>query len=422
MDIGDKSNATVNTEEGSGRLLQLLQVWRDYYDEIFEVNLNNGSFVSLMDHHKSFWTTSGFAGIEVIVMAEKRVHPDDKEAFSEFFDLDKIAACINQGIYVSKLNFRLRGEEGEYFWVKVKNIVPTILGEGDIRFFSCFRRVDAETDSDLKYKQELSDALNQERKLNEKKNALINQILSEIRNPLNGIIGMTRIAKDDPDLNEVNLERIIRIEEEARKMNRVVRLLTEAEELENTPEIEILDHSVNKINYGRRKSLEEPKKEESTSQANTLPEDYGVYTSDNADEGSTDAAKFDFSGRRFLIAEDNRLSADVMIELFRATGAQADSAADGKQAVISFVSKPAGTYDAVLMDIDMPVLDGYSATKCIRLAGKDDSESIPVIAVTSNSQKSDVYKTYEYGFNVFFSKPVNFAVLFDYIQKNICKE
>ena len=75
---------------GDFGLNQLLQVWRDYYDEIFEVNLATGSFRTMMGDDNAYWTRQGFVEIEVILLAEQRVHPDDKQAFTDFFDLDMI--------------------------------------------------------------------------------------------------------------------------------------------------------------------------------------------------------------------------------------------------------------------------------------------------------------------------------------------
>ena len=94
-------------------LTQLLQVWRDYYDEIFEVDLQTGAFETLMEHDRSRWPVSGFAGIEVLILAEKIVHPDDKAAFTDFFDLEGIARRILDDIYVTKLNFRVKQENGD---------------------------------------------------------------------------------------------------------------------------------------------------------------------------------------------------------------------------------------------------------------------------------------------------------------------
>ena len=116
--------------QGEYGLKQLLQVWRDYYDEIFEINLLTGSYRTMMGDALAYWQQEGFVEIDVILLAEQRVHPDDKEAFSRFYDLDLIRENLNKGIYVSKLSFRLKSKTGEYVWVKVKNMIPTKQEDG----------------------------------------------------------------------------------------------------------------------------------------------------------------------------------------------------------------------------------------------------------------------------------------------------
>ena len=143
-----------------------------------------------------------------------------------------------------------------------------------------------------------------------------------------------------------------------------------------------------------------------------IPDDF-VYTSDQLKGHGKKKPTYDFSGKRILVVEDNELNIEVMRELLEGAGAHVDIAEDGRKAVIRFVSMPAGTYDAILMDIDIPILDGYSSTRCIRISGKDDSREIPIYAVTSNNFNEDVIKSIEYGFSAFFSKPVDFRVLFE---------
>ncbi len=395
------------------RVGQLLQVWRDYYSEIFEVDLKTGSFDSLMGNEKSFWTQKGFVNIEVILIAEKRVHPDDKQAFKEFFDLDKVAKLINDGIYVTKLNFRLLDESGNYRWVKVKNIVPTKHITEDVRFFACFRLVDEETGKELQQRQELSDAVETAKKKLEAKTALLSRIYKEIKTPLSGIIGMTQLAQENNDDPEKLAERMRKISEEARKLDKSMSLIRDDDDTTEEPELEsgaLSESAINKITYSVRKEVSERAGDEG--EKTEIPDDF-VYTSDQLKGQEKKKPTYDFSGKRILVVEDNELNIEVMRELLEGAGAQVDIAEDGRKAVIRFVSMPAGTYDAILMDIDIPILDGYSSTRCIRISGKDDSREIPIYAVTSNNFNEDVIKSIEYGFSAFFSKPVDFRVLFE---------
>ncbi len=395
------------------RVGQLLQVWRDYYTEIFEVDLKTGSFDSLMGNEKSFWPRKGFVNIEVILMAEKLVHPDDKQAFKEFFDLDKVGKLISEGIFVTKLNFRLIDETGDYRWVKVKNIVPTKHITDEVRFFSCFRLVDEETGKDLQARQELNDAVEMAKKKLEAKSALLNRIYREIKTPLSGIIGMTELAAENNDDAARLADRIKKISEEARKLDKTMSLIREDEDTSEDPELindALNDKAINKITYSVRKEVAD--KTDDGEEKPEIPDDF-VYTSGKRKEGNKKKPVYNFTGKRILVVEDNELNIEVMRELLEGAGAEVDIAEDGRKAVIRFVSMPAGTYDAILMDIDIPILDGYSSTRCIRISGKDDSRDIPIYAVTSNNFNEDVIKSIEYGFSAFFAKPVDFRTLFE---------
>ncbi|MCR4720861.1 MAG: response regulator [Lachnospiraceae bacterium] len=408
FDIESLENFT--TEQRVG---QLLQVWRDYYAEIFEVDLKTGSFESLMGNEKSFWPRKGFVNIEVILMAEKLIHPDDKQAFKEFFDLDKVSKLINEGIFVTKLNFRLLDEAGDYRWVKVKNIVPTKHITEEVRFFACFRVVDEETGKDLQARQDLNDAVVLAKKKLEAKNALLSRIYREIKTPLSGIIGMTQLAAENNDDATRLAERIRRISEEAGKLDKTMSLILEDEDTGGDPELAgnaLNEGAINKITYSVRKEVSD--NSGSDEEKTEIPDDF-VYTSGHRKQGNKKKPVYDFTGKRILVVEDNELNIEVMRELLEGAGAEVDIAEDGRKAVIRFVSMPARTYDAILMDIDIPILDGYSSARCIRISGKDDSRDIPIYAVTSNNFNEDVIKSIEYGFSAFFAKPVDFRTLFE---------
>lgn len=412
----DENNTIADIPDSDPRLKQLLQVWRDYYDEIFEVDLKSGSFGTMMESKSGRWPTSGFAEIEVIVLAEKLVHPDDKAAFREFFDLDGIARRIREGIFVTKLNFRLKSAEGDYTWVKVKNIVPSKIIDDTIKFFACFRRVDDETGEDLRYKQELVDALEAERAVNAGKDALIKQVSSEIRSPLNGIIGMAGIAKEDISDSEVVFKRFRMIEEEAIRMSRVLGSIIESNPEIGTQVFEFEDHPINKISYGRRKEEEE---EAMKDDGTVVPEHFAYISKLRESFSPKSEDEFVFSGKHILFAENNKLSIEVMQELFGKAGAAVDIVESGKEAVIKYIAAPEGSYDLVLMDTDLPELDGCSAAKCIRMCGKESSESVPIIAVSANASKRDIVRAYKHGFNAFFAKPVDFEILFTVIGEQL---
>lgn len=407
----------------SVRMRQLLQVWRDYYDEIFDVNAEDGTFETLMGQRGTFWASSGNAGIEVILLAEKNVHPDDKENFKTFFDIDRIRKNVEKGIYVTKLNFRIQGPDlGEYSWVKVKNIVPTQQDENSPKhFFACFRRVDEEAVSDIQYRRDLSDGLQKANEALARRNDLLSRTFKEVRSPLNGIIGMVGLAVSECGFDDALRERLLRIESETVKLNSTLSGLIK-EFKEDGVDLQIAETvvpKVNRISYVQQDSRESADKL-AMNEAD-IPENY-IFNAEHESSGVPADAKdrtFDFTGRRFLVVEDNELNLEVIKELLESTGAMVDTATDGKQAVVRFIAKPAGTYDIVLMDIEIPIMDGYSAARCIRICGKSDCDSIPIYAVTSNNFVEDINKSVECGFNAFFAKPVDFSILFAKIEEEL---
>ena len=407
------TDITKKTEE---RVNQLLQVWRDYYDEIFEVEFKSGRFESMMESKHGKWPVRGFAEIEVVILAEKSVHPDDKQAFKDFFDVEAIERRIRAGIFVTKLNFRIRIGE-EYVWVKVKNIVPTKQESDSKRFFACFRRVDDETGQDLRYKQDLVDALEKERQLGIERQELINRVTTEIRSPLNGIIGMAALAKTDTSNQQLCRDRFKVIEAEAIKMSRSVRALIQANSDDEVSEFEFEDHPINKISYGRRTDSADTPSVDDEELKSLVPEGFAIVTGVRDTFTPTREDEFVFTGRRVLIAEDNRLNSSVIKELFEKAGAEAVVTEDGKSAVVEFVSKPAGTYDLILVDLMIPYLDGFSIQHCIRMSCKEDAHTVPVFALTANTTNTDIVRAYKEGFNAYFTKPVDFRILFGRIQE-----
>lgn len=117
------------------------------------------------------------------------------------------------------------------------------------------------------------------------------------------------------------------------------------------------------------------------------------------------------SGRRILIAEDNDLNRDVMSGIINVTGALTETAKNGKETVEKLCSSEAGYFDMILMDIRMPLLNGYEASMEIRKSGHPDAKTIPIIAMTANSYAEDVMAAGNAGMNAHLSKPIEFDKL-----------
>lgn len=117
------------------------------------------------------------------------------------------------------------------------------------------------------------------------------------------------------------------------------------------------------------------------------------------------------TGMSVLLAEDNELNAEIAQTLLEGEGIVVTRAADGNEAVKLYVGHPAGSFDAILMDIMMPGMDGYEATRAIRLSEKADATDIPIIALTANAFVEDAKAAHDAGMNAHLSKPLDFNKL-----------
>ncbi len=129
-----------------------------------------------------------------------------------------------------------------------------------------------------------------------------------------------------------------------------------------------------------------------------------VYGSQNTIKPS---AIHTIKGKRILIAEDNELNAEIAKTVLEDVGALVTRVEDGQQAVELFKEKPAGTFDAILMDLMMPVMDGYTATRKIRSSERSDAKTIPIIAMTANAFQEDAEKCIAVGMNAHLAKPLD---------------
>lgn len=129
------------------------------------------------------------------------------------------------------------------------------------------------------------------------------------------------------------------------------------------------------------------------------------------------AAKYDFGGKKLLLAEDNDLNAEISLELLEMVHIRADRAADGRQAVEMMTSSAPGTYEMILMDIQMPVMDGYEAARAIRASAHPQAASIPIYAMTANAFSEDVSAALSAGMNGHIAKPIDTRTLYETIKR-----
>ena len=130
-------------------------------------------------------------------------------------------------------------------------------------------------------------------------------------------------------------------------------------------------------------------------------------------------SRAELKGRRVLLAEDVAVNAEIMMMVLAMREMEADLAENGREAVRLFESHEAGYYDAILMDMRMPEMDGLEATKTIRSLQRDDARTIPIIALTANAFDEDVQQSMQAGLNAHLSKPVEPDTLFETLENLI---
>ena len=117
-------------------------------------------------------------------------------------------------------------------------------------------------------------------------------------------------------------------------------------------------------------------------------------------------AQADFRGRHVLLVEDNELNREIAVEILHEYGFLVDTAENGAIAVDKVRSSPADRYDLVLMDIQMPVMDGYTATQRIRALNDPARAAVPIVAMTANVFEEERKRAFDCGMNGFLSKPL----------------
>ncbi len=122
-------------------------------------------------------------------------------------------------------------------------------------------------------------------------------------------------------------------------------------------------------------------------------------------------------GLKILAAEDNEINVEILLELLEIEGAECDVAVNGQDAVNKFEASDPGRYDVIFMDVQMPVMNGYEATRAIRASSHKDAKNIPIIAMTANAFDDDVKAALESGMNAHLAKPIDMTKLKQLIAK-----
>ena len=153
--------------------------------------------------------------------------------------------------------------------------------------------------------------------------------------------------------------------------------------------------------------------------ATTVLEEFKSAMKRKGVKAKQEANKANLAGRRMLLAEDVQVNTEIMMMVLQMRDMTADHAENGRIAVEMFSSHEPGYYDAILMDMRMPEMDGLEATRTIRALDRPDAKSIPIIALTANAFDEDVQRSMQAGLNAHLSKPVQPETLFETLENLI---
>jgi signal transduction histidine kinase/BarA-like signal transduction histidine kinase/ketosteroid isomerase-like protein len=144
------------------------------------------------------------------------------------------------------------------------------------------------------------------------------------------------------------------------------------------------------------------------------------YTNRNIE--SSNVSDIDFKGKRILLAEDNELNAEITTTILSEMVFEVKAVEDGILCVNEIQHQPANTYDLILMDIQMPNMDGYKATHCIRRLFQPEKANIPIIAMSANAFEEDKKKAFDVKMNDYITKPIDFQKMEEVLKNILCKK
>ncbi len=144
------------------------------------------------------------------------------------------------------------------------------------------------------------------------------------------------------------------------------------------------------------------------------------YTNRNIE--SSNEFDIDFKGKRILLAEDNELNAEITTTILSEMGFEVKTVEDGILCVNEMQHQPANTYDLILMDIQMPNMDGYKATDCIRHLSQLEKANIPIIAMSANAFEEDKKKAFDVKMNDYITKPIDFQKMEEVLKHILSKK
>lgn len=151
-----------------------------------------------------------------------------------------------------------------------------------------------------------------------------------------------------------------------------------------------------------------------------LVNEFGKY--EPRKESEKEQKTVDFNGMQVILAEDNEMNMEIAVDILTKAGMNITQVRNGKEALDTFIKSKPDSYQAILMDVQMPVMDGYEATRAIRKSNHPQAATIPIVAMTANAFTSDVTAALAAGMNDHVSKPISYERLFSVLTRLTEKE
>ncbi|HJA70325.1 MAG TPA: response regulator [Candidatus Lachnoclostridium stercoravium] len=515
-----------------------LKILGDTYYAIYRINFETGTYRSIKSS-PDVKEQLGKEGVysHMLDTVGKVVEESTYEEFKKSFSLENIRQLVEDKIYEFGGDYRRRFGD-TYKWVSIRIIFNKGLGLNEV--IMCFRDIDLEKQKQLQQHEILKNALSTSKKMAQKKSIFFSNVSHDMRTPLNAVIGLAALARqnqDDPakvddylqkieqsgkqllalindildisrieqgadnsmDYKPMDLQKCVAdcasiFEEQAKqqkkrlhlsidiqspmvfgdlfRMNQILNnLLSNAlkysnegadifldlKQLEQQNERGKYQITVRDTGMGMsekflgqifepfaRETVFSPVKISGTglglpivkSLVQQMSGEISVqsqlgkgstftillplqiaHTEEPAGPEPVSLEPFSMEGKTILLAEDNELNMEIATEFLSMMGVDVIQAWNGREAVERFSEQKPGAVDAILMDMQMPEMDGCTACAMIRKMDRPDAQTIPIIAVTANAFAEDIAKTTEAGMNAHISKPIDFHLLFEILDE-----
>lgn len=515
-----------------------LKILGDTYYAIYRINFETGIYRSIKsspDVKDQLGKEGNYSHMLDIVgnVVEKGTYEEFKKSFS----IENIRRLVENQIYEFGGDYRRRFGD-TYKWVSIKIIFNKGLRLNEV--IMCFREIDTEKQKQLQQHEILENALSTSKKMAQKKNIFFSNVSHDMRTPLNAVIGLAALARQNQDNPEKVTDYLSKIEQSGKQLLALINDILDMSRIEQGGENSMdykpmdLQKCINDCASIFREQAEQQKKSFHVSVdlqspmvycdlfrmnqiLNNLLSNALKYSNEGADiflelkqlEQNNDHGKyqlvvkdtgmgmsekfldqifepfaretvfspvkisgtglglpivkslvqqmsgeisvqsqlgkgsmftillpfqiaqaespkepepvslepFTMEGKRILLAEDNELNMEIATEFLSMMGVDVIQAWNGREAVELFSEQEPGSIDAILMDMQMPEMDGCTACAMIRKMDRPDAETIPIIAVTANAFAEDIAKTTEAGMNAHISKPIDFKMLFELLEE-----